>query len=122
MAIFERLHAWWSARRPLPLGKRLAVEFDAQVVRVRVLERMDADWEQCFRWDDVVKVCFKDEGIYASDILFIHLRDREKPAVVLTEALGGNQFFGALCERGLFPLHVMQAAIRETGGRMHCWP
>ena len=122
MAPLQRLRAWWDARKPLPLNKQLAVEFDNESVRVRVLERMEKDWEQCFRWEDIVRVCFKDGGIYGSDILFIDLRNTSKPAIVLTESLGGNEFFGALCGKGFFPDHVMRAAIGETGGGMHCWP
>jgi len=79
-------------------------------------------WNRPFRWDEIVKVCFKDGGIYSSDILFIELRDREKPAIVPTEARGGSEFFGELCGRGLFPLEVMRSAIRETSSGMHCWP
>lgn len=122
MLLSQRLSAWWNARKPLPLNKQLAVEFDSEIVRVRALERREANWEQSFRWEDIVRVCFKDGGIYSSDILFIDLQGRPKPAIVLTEAQGGNEFFGALCGRGLFPEHIMRAAIRETGGGMHCWP
>lgn len=39
MALLQRLPAWWSALKPLPLNKQLAVEFDSENVRVRVLER-----------------------------------------------------------------------------------
>jgi hypothetical protein len=122
MVPLERLRAWWLARRPLPLDRKLAVAFDAETVQVRVLERLGCDWEQFFRWEEVVKVCFKDEGAYSSDILFIYLRDKERPVVVLTEARGGVEFFGALCERGLFPPHVMRAAMSATDGGMYCWP
>ncbi|MBT2117324.1 hypothetical protein KK141_02430 [Dyella sp. LX-66] len=104
------------------MDQRLAVEMDEEGVRVHVIERMSPDWEQSFRWDEVAKVCFKDMGIYDSDVLIIHLRDKAQPVAILTEARGGNDLFGALCDRGLFPPHVMRAAIRETNGGMHCWP
>ena len=122
MTFLQRLRAWWDARKQLPIDKLLAVDFDDDLVRVSVLARLDVDWEQSFRWVDVERVCFTDGGIYRSDALFIHVRERSKPVVVLTEARGGPAFFGALCARGLFPPHVMQAAVRETGGRTHCWP
>ncbi|WP_346948435.1 hypothetical protein [Dyella sp.] len=122
MRVLERLKRWWSARRPLPLDQRLAVEMDDEGVHIHVIQRMEQEWEQSFRWDEIVKVCFKDMGIYHSDVLIIHLRDKTQPVMVLTEARGGNALFGALCDRGLFPQHVMRAAIRETSGGMHCWP
>jgi hypothetical protein len=71
---------------------------------------------------DVVRVCFKDGGIYRSDALFIHVRERSEPVVVLIEARGGSLFFGALCERGLFPPHVLRGALGVVGGQAHCWP
>lgn len=122
MTVWGRIRAGWNARKTLSLDKCLAVEFDAEGIRVLVLQRVSMNWEQAFRWDEIAKVCFKDGGIYRSDILFIELRDQEKPAVVPTEARGGSEFFGELCGRGLFPLEVMRSAIRETGGGMHCWP
>lgn len=122
MTLWRRITAWWYARKPLSLDKCLAVEFDSENVRLRVLQRVSMEWEQAFRWDEIVRVCFKDEGIYSSDILVIELRDKARPAIVPTEASGGSEFFGALCGRGLFPEEVMLAAIGETDGRMHCWP
>ncbi len=63
-----------------------------------------------------------DEGPYSSDLLLIHLTGRDQPAVVPTEAEGGEEFFTALSERGYFPQEVWRRAMTETNGRMHCWP
>ena len=120
--ILRRLSAWWTSRRPKPLNELLAVEYDETEVRVRVLERLQPDWNQSFRWSDVVRVCFKDAGLYSSDVILVEVAGRECPVTVLTEARGGDEFFGALTDRGLFPEDVWRKAIRETGGAMHCWP
>jgi len=122
MSLLARLHSWWIARRPKPLNQLLSVEFDDREVRVIVLERLDAEWNQNFRWADIKRVCFKDEGLYSSDRIFIELEGRQSPAVVLTEARGGTTFFGALCERGYFPEEVLRQALGETEGASYCWP
>mgnify|MGYP003704657353 CR=1 FL=1 len=105
-----------------PLSELLAVEFDDQEVRVRVIEKLEPAWNQSFKWSEVERVCFKDEGMSGSDILFISLKGRPQPVAVLTEAKGGSEFFGQLTERGLFPEEVWRKAIAATDGGMHCWP
>jgi hypothetical protein len=104
------------------LSELLAVEFDHETVHVRVLQRLEPDWNQSFAWKDVRRVCFKDEGLSRSDIVFITVRGRAKPVAVLLEAQGGSAFFGEITERGLFPEKVWRKAMGETGGALHCWP
>jgi hypothetical protein len=53
---------------------------------------------------------------------YVSLSDRQKPAVVPTEARGGHEFFGALCDRGYFPESVWRRAVGDTSGGLHCWP
>ena len=122
MSILRLLSAWWSSRRPKPLSELLAVEFDEEIVRVRVLDRLEPGWNQSFAWKDVRRVCFKDEGLSSSDIVFVTVKGREKPVAILMEARGANAFFGAITERGLFPEEVWRKAMGETGGALHCWP
>jgi hypothetical protein len=116
------LRKWWKSRRRRPLNELLAVEFDDNEVRVRVLDGLEPAWNQTFLWSDITRVCFKEEGLWSSDNLFLTLRGQEKVSVVPTEAKGGTEFFGALCERGLFPEEVRRKAIGDTSGGTHCWP
>lgn len=122
MPFLVRLKSWLASRKPKKLDELLAVEFDEDEVRVRVLERLEPAWNQTFRWSEVRRVCFKDEGLMSSDNVFVVVQGREKPIVVPTEAKGGSVFFGALCERGLFPEHIWRKAIGDTSGGTHCWP
>lgn len=122
VALHRKIFEWWAARRPKPLHQLLAVEFDHVEVRVRVLERLEPDWNQSFRWSEVVRVCFKDAGLYSSDVVFVEVAGQAQPVAVLAEARGGNEFFGALADRGLFPVEAWRKAIGETGGATHCWP
>lgn len=120
--LLRRLKAWWEVRRSRRLKELLAVEYDNEEVRVRVLERMEPEWNQTFRWADITRICIKDEGLMASDNVFVLLRDREQAAVVPMEARGGAAFFAALCERGLFPEKAWRKAIGDTSGGTQCWP
>jgi hypothetical protein len=122
MSLLARLSRWWQSRRRRPLEELLAVEYDNDKVQVRVLECLDPAWNQTFRWADIMRVCFKDEGMWSSDSIFVVLHDREKPVVVPTEAKGGSVFFGELCDRGFFPEKIWRKAIGDTSGGMHCWP
>ena len=117
-----RLRAWWAARKPKRLNELIAVEFDEREVRVIALAPAQAEWDQRFLWSDITRVCFKDEGLYSSDIITVEHKAAKTPAVVLVESRGGDAFFGALTERGYFPEQVWRHAMGETGGAMHCWP
>ena len=105
-----------------PLQDCLTVEFDEEVVRVRVLKELDPEWNQSFAWDDIKRVCFKDGGLWGSDIVYVSLKSVDVVRAVPTEAQGGHAFFGAVCERGLFPESVWRRAAGDTSGGMHCWP
>jgi hypothetical protein len=120
--ILKRFANWWAAWRPRPLNELLAVDIDAAGVRVTVLDRLEADWNQRFAWQDIERVCFQDAGLSRSDILFVTVRGRAKPVLVLMEARGGPALLGALAERGYFPETVWRKALGDTNGGTHCWP
>ena len=61
-------------------------------------------------------LCFEDGGMLSSDVIYVSLNDRQKPAVIPTEARGGHEFFGALCHRGYLPESVWRRAVGDTGG------
>jgi hypothetical protein len=95
-----------------PAGDQLlSVEFDEDEVRVVAHGQMDASWNQSFRWKDIERVCFTDEGLYSSDRISVELKGGPKPVIILTEVFGGNEFFGAVTERGYFPEEVWRKAM-----------
>lgn len=120
--MLERIKQLWKSRQPKPLNQLLKVEFDEEQVTVRVIAELSSDWNQTFLWQNIRRVCFKDGGLFSSDLIYLSLSEREQPAVVPTEALGGSEFFGNLCNRGLFPEEVWRKAVGDTSGGMHCWP
>ena len=87
-----------------------------------LLMGLQAVWNQAFRWSAITCVCFQDGGMLSSDLVYVSLNDREKPAVVPAEARGGHEFFGALCDRGYLPEKVWRRAFGDAGGGLHCWP
>ena len=116
------LKRWFQSRRPKRTDQLLAVDFDDREVRVRVLEQLKAEWNQTFEWSNIRRVCFKDGGMFGSDVIYISLLEPDSVKTVLTEARGGSKFFGALCDKGYFPEKVWRRAVAETSGAMHCWP
>jgi len=84
--------------------------------------KMDPAWNQTFEWSNIRRVCFKDGGMFGSDIIYISLKSPDKVHTVLSMASGGSDFFGALCDKGYFPEAVWRRAIAESSGGMHCWP
>jgi hypothetical protein len=121
-ALIEKVRSWWAVWRPKNISKSLSVDWDDTIVTVRVLDNLDTDWNQEFKWSDITRVCFKDEGIPASDILFLEIRGQDQPATVLTEARRGTEFFAELVKRGFFPDGVLQKAITSSTGGLYCWP
>ncbi len=104
---------------PKPLSEQLSVDFDDAQVRIRTPDGGDERWNQTFEWSDIVRVCFRDEGLDHSDLLFIELRGKPEPIIVPTKASGGSALFGALTARGIFPEEVWRNAVQHT--TIH-WP
>lgn len=104
------------------LAEQISIDFDDTEFRVHRHDgETPASFER-FEWKDVTRVCFIDAGLYNSDVILIEVRGREQPIGIPTECAGGTEFFGKLCDSGLFPEEVSLKAVRETGGRAHCWP
>lgn len=120
--MFKRLRIWFAALVPRRPKSQLSVSFDSTEIRVLASAEMDSRWNQAFLWSNIRRVCFKDGGILSSDIIYISLIDPDTVMVIPTEAVGGAEFFGALCEKGLFPEKIWRKAVGDTSGGLHCWP
>ena len=122
MTLVSKFKAWWSTKQRLPLDQMLCVEFDEDGVRICVLARLEQSWNQAFGWNEVTRVCFKANGVFGSDSIFVQLRHRDIPVVVPIDASGGSAFCGTLCERGFFPGEIWRKAVGDISGGSHCWP
>jgi hypothetical protein len=121
MSLFSRFKLWHSARKPQPLEKWFFVTFDEFTVNIRANPPDGKGWEQSFLWSTVERVCFKDEGLYQSDGIYVFTSERPESFVIPTEANGANEFFGALVGRGLFLANIMAMAVSSTDGSFYCW-
>jgi hypothetical protein len=110
----------WLHRLRTP--RLISVSYDATDVRVVAEHPADPRWNQSFCWSNIRRVCFKDGGMFASDIIYISLKHPDSVMVIPTQAKGGPEFFGALCDRGLFPEVIWRKAVGDSSGGMHCWP
>ena len=98
------------------------VTFDDEAVYLKANPPGKAPWEQSFPWESVTRVCFKDEGMFASDGIYVFTSLRPESFVIPTEASGGDSFFGKLVGKGLFPEDLMVKAMKSTDGGLYCWP
>jgi hypothetical protein len=121
-SVSSMLKSWFSRLRGRPLSSLLAIDWDETTVRVRVLDELEPFWNQEFRWPDITRVCFKDEGVFRSDIVFLEIDGRDKPVYILTEAQQGPEFMGQLVGRGLIPPDIFKKAVTSSEGSMYCWP
>jgi hypothetical protein len=120
--MFDHLSKWWKSHHSISASEMLAVEFDDEQIRVRVLDGLGPEWNQTLSWSNIKRVCWKDGGVSSSDLIYISKIQPDEIVVVPAEARGGHEFFGALCNRQLFPEEVWRRALGDTGGGMHCWP
>ena len=98
------------------------IEFDEATVQAHAKPPGRKAWSQSFAWSTVERVCFKDEGGFESDGLYIFTSLRPESFVIPVEAKGGEAFFQELVSRGLFPAELMKEAALSTNGAYYCWP
>jgi hypothetical protein len=75
-----------------------------------------------FAWSSVRRICFKDSGPFASDLLYVFTRNPDSALVVPLEVDGGGEFWRQLPARGLFPSWLHERATLSTDGGFYCWP
>ena len=122
MNLLRKIKTWCDSKKAQPLEKWFFVEINADSVKIKASPPGKDSWEQKFDWDTIKKVCFKDEGIWASDVFYVFTTIRQEAFVVPVEANGGHEFWKELEKRGLFPENISTKAIRSTDGGLYCWP
>ena len=103
-----------------PPGCAITVLFDDQLIRVR--RRDVADVQVRFSWASIRRVCFKDNGPLASDLIHVFVAGRAKAITIPLEAAGGGEFWRALRDRNVVPAQFHEQATLSTDGRLYCWP
>ena len=74
-------------------------------------ESVEPEWNQTVAWSNIKRVCWKDGGMMSSDIIYVTQIEPDCVVVVPTEARGGSEFFGQLCERS----QLVRGPVRKTG-------
>ena len=121
MSVLSKVRALWARGRPKPLHEWFFVTFDAEAVHVRAEPPGRASWSQSFRWDSVVRVCFKAEDVFMSDGIYVFTSERPESYVIPTEAQGGSELWLQILCRELFDPTLAIEAASSTGG-LYCWP
>jgi hypothetical protein len=98
------------------------VTHDGERITLQVSPPNGTAWEESFRFDEIIRVCYEAEGYLGSDRLYIFIRDREASYVVPTAARGGAELFGALIEHHLFDAKLAIEAATSEEGSLYCWP
>jgi len=75
-----------------------------------------------FAWTALRRVCFKDNGPMASDVVYVITADNERTLAIPLEAIGGGEFWRQLRVRGIFPAEQHERATLSMDGRLYCWP
>jgi len=116
--------AAWIKRRSASTKKLeewFVVSHDEVGVRLDVSPPGRQPWQDSFSWSSVQRVCFKCEGLEASDGIYIFTSQRPESYVIPTEALGGSEIWNEILRRGLFdPELAIRAAASVEG--LFCWP
>jgi hypothetical protein len=105
----------------LKLSDWYQVRFDDRRVYREVAPPGGEAWADEFVFEDVVRVCFYTQELFASDELYVFTRGRDESYQIPTEAGGGRELLDELVRRGLFPAEMLIEAV-TTENRLFCHP
>jgi hypothetical protein len=98
------------------------VTFDADRVYMNVSPPGKDAWHQEFRWDDIIRICFKSEDLGMSDGLYFFTRARPESYVIPLEGKGGSELWVEVINRGLFDADLAIEAAGCVEEKLFCWP
>jgi hypothetical protein len=115
--------AWIRGRfaSPKRLGEWFVVSHDDAGVHMSVSPPGRQPWQDSFAWSSVQRVCFKCEGLEASDGIYVFTSQRPESYVIPTEAGGGSEIWSEILRRGLFDPELAIRATASVEG-LFCWP
>ena len=97
------------------------VTWDSEQVHLDVEPPGRSAWDASFPWSSVSRVCFKPEGLEASDGIYVFTTLRPESFVIPTEASGGAALWNEIVKRGLFSADLAVTAASAIDG-IFCWP
>ena len=122
MSLLEKIKSLFSGHIETPkLSEWFVVTYDDEQIHLQVDPPGRSAWEQSIRWQDITRVCFKAEGLYLSDGIYLFTDRRPESYVIPVEANGGAELWQEILRRGLFdPELAVKAMSAEEG--LFCWP
>jgi hypothetical protein len=121
----RRLRDWFRKRRTTQDSAGVAtwfrVTWDSEQVHLDVEPPGRSPWEASFTWSSVCRVCFKAEGLEASDGIYVFTTLRPESFAIPTEASGGTALWNEIVKRGLFSAALAVTAASAADGTF-CWP
>ena len=121
----RRLRDWFRKRQTpsdsAGVTSWFRVTWDAEQVHLDVEPPGHSEWEASFPWSSVSRVCFKAEGLEASDGIYVFTTLRPESFAIPTEASGGAALWNEIVKRGLFSAALAVAAASAVDG-IFCWP
>jgi len=103
-------------------GCAITVLFDDGLVWVRRRDFDVVGMQVRFSWESIRRVCFKDNGPFASDLIHVFVAGHAKAITIPLEAEGGGEFWRALRDRKILPGDFHERATLATDGGLYCWP
>lgn len=104
-----------------PSIKWFRVWFDSEKVYMAAQPAGREPWIQDFRWADIEHICFQAEDFYISDGIYVFTKVRPESYVIPIEAVGGQEFWFELINRGLFDAELAITAATAVEGKFW-WP
>lgn len=116
----------WFRSRPTPpdsagVATWFRVTWDSEQVHLDVEPPGRSAWVASFPWASVSRVCFKPEGVEASDGIYVFTTLRPESFVIPVEASGGAALWNEIVKRGLFSADLAVTAA-SAGDGIFCWP
>jgi hypothetical protein len=111
-----------SSSKPIPLSEWFSVSSDDERVTISARPPQGEAWEQSFLWMEIERICFKAEGLLASDGIYVFTSQRPESFVIPTEAKGGSEFWAKVIDLGLFSADLAIQVMSAPEGTVLCWP
>lgn len=121
MGFFDRFRGFGARREVRPLRDWFQVTFDESRIYISAEPPGRDSWSQDFPWASIERICFKAEGPYASDGIYLFTSERPESYVIPTEADGGTKLWEEVLRRGLFDSELAIEAASSVAG-MFTWP
>ena len=119
--LLNKLRASLNRHRLRPISEWYFITFDDEKVYVRAEPALKKKWAQEFRWDRIIRICFKAEDYLLSDGIYIFTSDRSASYAIPCEANGGSEFWEEILRRGLFDPELAIEAMSASEG-LFIWP